>query len=82
MESKLLDCLSDVVDGQFLGQHITSPTHVEGGVLDLVFCNNSRLLASAIQMLIQCNVQFHVKLVLCNYLKREIALTDPTGWHF
>ena len=46
LEKKLLECLSNVTNEHFLTQHITTPTHVEGGVLDLVFSNNSCIVHS------------------------------------
>ena len=46
MDSKLLNCLSELTDEQHLTQHITTPTHVQGGVLDLVFTNNDRIVHS------------------------------------
>ena len=46
MDSKLLECLTNMTDEHFLTQHVTTPTHVEGGVLDLIFSNNSCIVHS------------------------------------
>ena len=46
-EKKLLQCLSDLTNKHFLSQHIIdTPTHVDGGTLDLVFSNNEQLVHS------------------------------------
>ena len=45
-DNKLLECLSTFTNEHFLTQHVTTPTHVEGGVLDLVFSNNSYIVHS------------------------------------
>ena len=45
-DNKLLECLSELTNRHFLTQHVTTPTHVEGGVLDLVFSNNSHIVHS------------------------------------
>ena len=39
-------CGGDLTNEHFLTQHVTTPTHVEGGVLDLVFSNNSYIVHS------------------------------------
>ena len=46
MDNRLSQCLTEVTNEHFLTQHITTPTHVEGGVLDLVFSNNSHIVHS------------------------------------
>ncbi len=42
----LLKSLSDLANEHFLTQYITTPTHLENGVLDLVFSNNEQLVHS------------------------------------
>ena len=46
MDKRLLECLTETTNKHFLSQHITSSTHVEGGVLDLVFSNNPQIVHS------------------------------------
>ena len=46
VDNRLLQCLTEITNEHFLTQHITTPTHVEGGVLDLVFSNNSHIVHS------------------------------------
>ena len=41
-----LECLSKFTNEHFLSQYITTPTHVKGNVLDLVFTNNSYIVHS------------------------------------
>ena len=45
-QDKLLECLSKFTNEHFLSQYITTPTHVKGNVLDLVFTNNSYIVHS------------------------------------
>ena len=42
----LLKCLTDFTNEHFLTQYILTPTHVENGVLDLVFSNNAQMVHS------------------------------------
>ena len=46
MEKEILECVSDLSNNHFLTQHITTPTHVDGGTLDLLFCNNNSIFHS------------------------------------
>ena len=45
-EREMLECLSGFLDEHFLKQHISTPTHIAGNTLDLVFSNNDYLLHS------------------------------------
>ena len=45
-EKEMLESLSVLKNEHFLSQYITTPTHIAGGVLDLVFCNNNALIHS------------------------------------
>ena len=45
-EKLMLGSLSKLQSEYFLNQHITTSTHVDGGVLDLVFCNNDAIIHS------------------------------------
>ena len=42
----MLESLSALSNEHFLQQFITDPTHVCGGVLDLLFCNNDSIIHS------------------------------------
>ena len=42
----LLKSLTDLANEHFLTQYVTTPTHVDNGVLDLVFTNNEHLVHS------------------------------------
>ena len=42
----LLQSLKELTDEFFLSQYVTTPTHVNGGVLDLVFANNPHMIHS------------------------------------
>ena len=46
MEKEMLDSLYALSNNHFLNQYITDPTHVCGGVLDLLFCNNDSIIHS------------------------------------
>ena len=46
MDNKLLECVTNMTNDNFLTQHITTSTHIEGGVLDLVFTNNKHIVHS------------------------------------
>ena len=46
MEKEMLESLSVLSNNHFLNQYITDPTHVCGGVLDLLFCNNDSVIHS------------------------------------
>ena len=46
MEKEMLECISALSNDHFLNQFITNPTHVCGGVLDLLFCNNDSIIHS------------------------------------
>lgn len=43
-ELQMIKCLEDFSNEHFLSQHITSPTHIHGNTLDLVFTNNETLI--------------------------------------
>ena len=45
-EKGMLDTLSNLRNEHFLSQYITTPTHVAGGTLDLLFCNNDAIIHS------------------------------------
>lgn len=45
-EKEILLTLSDLKNRHFLTQHITIPTHIAGGSLDLLFCNNDAIIHS------------------------------------
>ena len=42
----LFECLTEFTNDHFLSQHVTTPTHVNGGVLDLIFSNNKHIIHS------------------------------------
>ena len=46
MEKEMLESISALSNDHFLNQFITDPTHVCGGVLDLLFCNNDSAIHS------------------------------------
>ena len=46
MQNKILECLCNFTNEHFLSQCVTIPTHIKGGVLDLVFTNNSCIVHS------------------------------------
>ena len=45
-EKTMLESLSVLKNEHFLNQHIDKPTHIAGGVLDLLFCNNDSIIHS------------------------------------
>ena len=45
-EKLMVQYVKQLQNDHFLQQFITSPTHVEGGMLDLVFCNNHAIIHS------------------------------------
>ena len=45
-EKEILTKLSELRSEHFLTQHVTIPTHVAGGTLDLLFCNNDAIIHS------------------------------------
>ena len=45
-ERSMLESLIQLQNEHFMNQYITTPPHVGGGLLDLVFCNNTALIHS------------------------------------
>ena len=45
-EQAMIHKIKQLQNDHFLEQFVTSPTHIEGGMLDLVFCNNSAIIHS------------------------------------
>ena len=45
-EQSMIQRVKQLQNDHFLEQFVTSPTHIEGGMLDLVFCNNSAIIHS------------------------------------
>ena len=45
-EKSMLETISQLQDEHFLNQYVTSATHIDGGVLDLVFSNNNSIIHS------------------------------------
>ena len=45
-EKLMVDIIQQLQNEYFLNQHITTSTHVDGGVLDLLFCNNDAIIHS------------------------------------
>ena len=45
-EREMYDCIKELMNANFLHQHITYATHKDGNTLDLVFTNNSNLIHS------------------------------------
>ena len=45
-ERQMLESLVQLQNEFFMNQYITTSTHVDGGILDLVFCNNSAIIHS------------------------------------
>ena len=46
-EQNMIQMVRQLQQDHFLTQHISSPTHVDGGLLDLVFSNNSAVIHSS-----------------------------------
>ncbi len=75
-EQSMLETVSQLQDEHFLNQYVTSPTHIDGGVLDLVFSNNSSVIHSyeTLQPLRSTSDHFVVEVstpLLCNTSKEE-----------
>ena len=43
-ERQMLNALNEFCNDMFMSQHVLSPTHKDGNILDLVFTNNSSLI--------------------------------------
>ena len=72
-EKAMLASLEELQKEYFLNQHITNPTHIGGGVLDLLFCNNDAIIHSyeTLQPLRSTSDHFVV----------EISSPSPLQWH-
>ena len=46
-EQNMIETVRQLQQDHFLTQHISLPTHVDGGLLDLVFCNNAAIIHSS-----------------------------------
>ena len=75
-EKAILDSLKKLQSEFFLNQYITTPTHIDGGVLDLLFCNNDAIIHSheTLQPLRSTSDHFVVEVstpLFCNVTKEE-----------
>ena len=75
-EKLLLQSLAELTNDYFLSQYITTPTHVDGGVLDLVFTNNPCMVHSygSLKPLRTTSDHFVVEIMtplLCDHSEKE-----------
>ena len=75
-ERQMLNALNEFCNDMFMSQHVLSPTHKDGNILDLVFTNNSSLIHDCVAVPVLQSTSHHSIVMVSTSYKIKLQTED------